>query len=93
MPAQEHYTYLVACEDQSLYCGYTTDLARRVEEHNQGIGCKYTLPRRPVRLVYWEAYPSRSAAMRREAAIKRLSKAQKLALISQGSSQTKGDSQ
>lgn len=91
MSEGKHYMYLVACEDESLYCGYTTDLKRRVAEHNEGIGCKYTLPRRPVSLVYWEVYSSRSLAMQREFAIKRLSRQQKLALISQQNLQTKGD--
>lgn len=91
MSEKNHYTYLLACEDKSLYCGYTTDLARRLDEHNAGIGCKYTLPRRPVRLVYWEEHSSRASAMRREAAIKRLSRSQKLALITDRNPQLKDD--
>lgn len=76
-----YYTYLVCCEDTSLYCGYTTDLERRLEAHNTGVGGKYTASRRPVRLVYWETFEERGAAMSREYHIKRMTRAQKLQLI------------
>jgi len=71
------FTYILECADGTLYTGWTEDLARRVRAHNAGRGARYTRGRRPVRLVYWEAQPSRNAAQRREAALRRLSRAQK----------------
>jgi putative endonuclease len=76
------YTYLVQCADGTYYAGWTTDLEARVEAHNAGRGARYTRGRRPVRLVYWEAQPDRSAAQQREAALRRLSRAKKRALVS-----------
>ncbi|MCI7125045.1 MAG: GIY-YIG nuclease family protein [Agathobaculum sp.] len=75
------YTYLLRCADGTLYCGWTNDLAARLAAHNSGKGAKYTRARRPVRLVYSEPHPTRGEAMRREAAIKRLSRAEKEALL------------
>jgi putative endonuclease len=77
------FVYLLSCRDGSLYCGITTDLDRRLAEHNgeQGQGARYTRARRPVKLVYWECCPSRGLATRREAAIKRLRREHKLRLI------------
>lgn len=75
------YTYLLACGDGTLYAGYTTNLERRVAAHNAGKGAKYTRSRLPVRLVYFEEFEEKSAAMRREIALKKLSRAEKLALI------------
>lgn len=75
------YVYIVMCADGTLYTGWTTDLARRITEHNSGKkGSRYTRARRPVRLVYSEDCPSRIFAMRREAQIKKLSRVQKLEL-------------
>lgn len=76
-----NYAYLVRCADGTLYAGWTTDLARRVQAHNEGRGAKYTRSRRPVALVYSEAFGTREEALRREAALKRLSRREKLALI------------
>lgn len=76
-----HYVYVLKCADGSLYTGYTTDLERRIGEHNDGAGAKYTRGRTPVELVYTERFESRSAAMSREYAIKRLSRAEKEALV------------
>jgi putative endonuclease len=73
--------YILQCADGTLYTGWTTDLERRLRAHNSGRGAKYTRGRRPVRLVYQEEQPTRSAAQRREAAIRRLSRADKLKLI------------
>ncbi len=74
--------YLLECCDGSLYCGITTNIQRRVNEHNQSsLAAKYTRTRRPVKLVYQETVNSRAEASKREYAIKRLSKKQKLALI------------
>lgn len=75
------YTYIVECNDKTLYCGYTTNLEHRINAHNKGEGAKYTRPRRPVRLVYFEEYAERAQALRREAAIKKLTRRQKLMLI------------
>lgn len=77
--------YMVRCADQSLYTGITIDVERRVEEHNHcnQKGAKYTRTRRPVSLVYSEACADRSSACQREAALKKLTRRQKLALIRQ----------
>ena len=75
------FVYLLRCGDGSLYTGSTTDLSRRLAAHRSGRGAKYTRSRLPVELVYWEEAPDWSAALRREAAIKRLSRQKKLALI------------
>ena len=75
------YVYILRCKDGTLYTGYTDDPARRVAVHNSGKGAKYTRSRRPVELVYTEECADKSAALRREAAIKRLKRAEKLALI------------
>jgi putative endonuclease len=77
----ESYCYIVRCSDGSFYTGWTTDPSRRVEEHNSGSGSRYTRIRRPVRLVYLEELRSRRAAMRRERAIKNMSRARKKTLI------------
>ena len=73
--------YIVECADKTLYTGWTTDVARRVKEHNGTRGAKYTRIHGPVRLVYTEEQPNRSAAMKRERQIKRLSRDRKLKLI------------
>lgn len=77
---EKNYTYLVQCADGSLYCGWTNHLKERVEAHNAGQGAKYTKSRRPVRLVYYEEFPTKQEAMRREWAIKQLSRMEKLRL-------------
>lgn len=76
-----NYVYILECDDGSLYTGYTTDVARRVDEHNAGDGAKYTAGRRPVTLRYVEYHPSRSAALSREHELKSLSRAQKDRLV------------
>ena len=80
---QSWFVYLVRCTDGSLYAGIATDVERRVQEHNSNdtLGAKYTRARRPVELVYQEAADSRSAALKREHAIKRLGKSEKEALL------------
>lgn len=75
------FVYLVRCCDGSLYCGWTTDVAARVTAHNAGTGARYTRARGPVSLAWSEECADRSSAMRREAAIKRLTRRAKLALI------------
>ena len=77
-----YYVYILECSDKSLYTGWTTDIDKRVQEHNNGKdGAKYTRSRRPVKLVYAETCPSLSEALQREARIKRLSRGEKVELI------------
>jgi putative endonuclease len=76
------FVYLVRCADGTLYTGWAVDVVRRVAQHNTGRGAAYTRSRGPVTLVYQEWAEDRSAAMRREAAIKRLDRSQKERLIS-----------
>ena len=82
MSAPVWYVYMLRCADGTLYTGITIDLARRIAEHNGngGLGARYTRSRRPVALVYVESADTRAEASRREAAIKRLDRARKLAL-------------
>ena len=77
------YVYLVRCRDRSLYAGITTDLERRVHEHNHANkqAASYTRARRPVTLVYWESCRTRSEALSREASLRQLSKHDKEALV------------
>lgn len=80
--ASPWFVYILRCADDTLYTGITTDLERRTLEHNQAkAGAKYTKVRRPVALVYSEAMANRSEAAKREAAIKKLSRADKLLLV------------
>ena len=83
MPLEtEWFVYIVQCRDGSFYTGITTNLEKRVQDHNTGsAGAKYTRSRRPVRLVYHEAAVSRSAAARREFQVKQMTPAGKLQLM------------
>jgi putative endonuclease len=77
-----YYVYILTCKDETLYTGITTDLKKRLKEHNSSDrGAKYTKTRRPVTLSYSETAQNRSEASRREYAIKKLSRAKKLELI------------
>lgn len=76
-----NYTYLLRCADGSLYCGWTNHLEERVKAHNSGKGAKYTKAKRPVTLAYYEEYGTKEEAMKREVAIKKLSKASKETMI------------
>lgn len=77
-----HYIYIVSCSDKTLYTGYTSNVAMRVKAHNTlPTGAKYTKARRPVKLVYSETFEDKKEAMRREHAIKKMSRAEKLAMI------------
>ncbi len=78
-----NYIYIVECADGTWYTGWTTDPERRVRVHNSGKGAKYTRSRLPVRLIYTEEYETAVEAQRREYALKRLTRAQKEALVSQ----------
>jgi len=75
------FVYIVRCADGTLYTGWTTDVARRVAQHNAGRGARYTRVHRPVTLVYREEMPDRSAAMRRELALKKLDRERKERLV------------
>lgn len=75
------YVYIVKCKDDTLYTGYTNDIDKRIETHNQGLGAKYTRGRIPVELVYCEKHPSKNDALKREYYIKSLAKSKKLSLI------------
>ena len=68
----ENYTYILRCADGTYYCGWTNNLDRRLKAHNEGKGAKYTRSRRPVALVYYEAFSTKEEAMRREYEIKQL---------------------
>jgi len=81
------YCYILECADGTFYTGWTTDPQRRVKQHNKGIGAKYTSTRRPVKLVYLEAQPSRTEAMKRELAIKRMKRTQKEKMVNGYSSE------
>jgi putative endonuclease len=80
-----YFCYIVECSDGSYYTGWSTDPARREKQHNRGVGSRYTRLHRPVHLVYIEEQPDRISAMRREAAIKKLPRKAKHALISKKS--------
>ena len=73
--------YILECADKTLYTGWAANLEQRLRAHNAGHGSKYTRSRRPLRLVYTEEQADKRQAMRREFEIKRLTRAQKLALI------------
>lgn len=73
----KNYVYILSCADGTFYTGWTTHLEERVNTHNQGKGSKYTRSRRPVKLLYWEEYSDKGEALRREAAIKKMTRKQK----------------
>lgn len=78
---KKNYTYIVECSDGTLYTGWTTCIERRIREHNSGRGAKYTKSRRPVVLRHLEVFRTKSEAMRREAEIKKMTRAEKERLI------------
>ena len=82
--------YLARCRDGTLYTGITTDPERRLAEHNDGSGAAYTRTRLPVVFVYWEVVSDRPSALRREHAIKRLSRTAKEALAARHASPASG---
>jgi putative endonuclease len=84
--------YLLRCSDYSLYCGATTDIERRLAEHNGGVGSRYTRSRLPVRLVWSSGELSKSEAFREEYRIKRLSKVMKEQIICTGGNKEKSSS-
>lgn len=76
-----NYTYIVKCSDDTFYTGWTNNLEKRIRDHNDGKGAKYTKSRRPVELVYYETFSQKEDAMRREYAIKQLNRAGKRKLV------------
>ena len=78
---KENYTYILECKDGSYYTGWTNDIKKRIADHNSGKGAKYTRGRGPVKLVYLEISDTKEAAMKREAAIKKLTRTEKENLI------------
>ena len=79
--AEKNYTYILRCSDGTLYTGWTNDLEKRIASHNDGTGGKYTRARRPVELVYHEAFETKQEAMSREWQIKHMSRQDKEKLI------------
>lgn len=79
-----NYTYILRCRDGTLYTGWTNDIEKRVKAHNEGNGAKYTKARLPVKLVYSEAFETKTEAMKREYAIKRMRREAKEKLIAKG---------
>lgn len=79
-----NYVYIVECSDGTLYTGWTNHLEKRIKDHNEGKGAKYTKSKRPVTLVYYEEYESKEEAMKREYAIKQMSRSAKLKMIDSG---------
>ncbi|WP_327050624.1 GIY-YIG nuclease family protein [Halomicrococcus gelatinilyticus] len=77
----DHWVYVLECSDGSFYTGYTTDVERRVAEHDAGEGAKYTRGRTPVELVHSERFETQSAAMSREYEIKQFDRAEKERLV------------
>lgn len=78
---QNNYVYILKCKDNSFYTGWTTDLSKRIQRHNLGLGAKYTRSRRPVELIYFETFENKSEALKREYQIKQLTRKQKEKLI------------
>ncbi len=76
-----NYVYIIRCNDSSLYTGWTNNLKKRFEDHSKGKGAKYTRGRGPLKLVYFEKFDTKEEAMKREYAIKKLTKVQKEELI------------
>lgn len=76
-----NYVYILRCNDETLYTGYTNNLKNRIKVHNNGKGAKYTRCRLPVRVVYYEEYETKSEAMKREYAIKRFRRIDKIKLF------------
>lgn len=78
-----NYTYVLQCKDGTLYTGWTNNLEKRLQDHNEGKGAKYTKSRRPVMLAYHEVFETKEEAMRREYAIKHMSRKEKEKMINQ----------
>lgn len=83
MKEKQNVTYILECSDHTLYTGWTNNIEKRLEAHNAGQGARYTRGRTPVQLVYLEKYETKQEAMQREAAIKKMTRKEKEALICQ----------
>ena len=81
---KKHYAYMLRCKDNSIYSGYTTDLEKRLETHNSGMGAKYTRARLPVKLVYFEEFEDKKEAMKREWQLKQYTHIEKEKIIEGG---------
>ncbi len=80
-----YFLYILKCADDTLYTGITTDLERRITEHNESkLGARYTKARRPVELVYAKKFRDRSAASKEESRVKKISRAEKISMIERG---------
>ena len=79
-----NYTYILECKDGTYYTGWTNNLEKRLKDHNEGKGAKYTKSRRPVILAYHEVFETKEEAMRREYAIKHMSRKEKEKMIHKG---------
>lgn len=82
--AEAWFVYILQCSDGSLYTGATTEVKRRIEQHNAGTASRYTRCRLPVRVAYQEAHASQSSALKRERAVKAMTRLEKKALIRRG---------
>ncbi|MGM0397173.1 MAG: GIY-YIG nuclease family protein [Bacillota bacterium] len=82
------YVYILKCNDNSLYTGYTDSLDKRLKKHNEGKASKYTRSRLPVEMVYTEEQPDKSSAMKRENSIKSLSRENKIRLIAEATNES-----
>lgn len=89
-PGEKWFLYILKCADQSLYTGITKDLERRFKMHSEGKAARYTRTRRPLEMIYQETCRSRTEALTRECAVKRLPKPRKLALISRQGRRSSG---
>lgn len=76
-----YFVYILECKDSSLYTGITTDVERRFSEHLRGVGSRFTRAKKAKKIIYTETCPDRSTASKRESAIKKLSREEKLALV------------
>lgn len=79
--ADKHYVYILKCSDGTLYTGWTNQLKKRLAAHNGGRGAKYTKPRLPVELMYYETFATKNEALSRECAIKKMKREEKLAIL------------
>ncbi|MED3624615.1 GIY-YIG nuclease family protein [Neobacillus thermocopriae] len=82
MANHEHYFYVLTCKDGSLYGGYTNNLERRIRQHNEGKGAKYTRGRGPVRLTFFKSFDNKTDALREEYYFKRMTRRKKLEYLS-----------
>ena len=78
-----NYTYILECKDGTFYTGWTNNLEKRLKDHNDGKGAKYTKARLPVSLIYYEEFQTKEEAMRREYAIKQMTRSEKSKLVSE----------